>query len=73
MTLDVFIRMLQAHLAALRSPFWLHPHDVGNGPALFLDVADTKALLAELIRVRERAARRSTANDPATPVVPSHE
>ncbi len=53
MTLDIFLRMLQSHLAALRSSQWPRPHGSSNGHAFFLDEDDTLELIAELTRVRD--------------------
>jgi hypothetical protein len=46
MTLDLLRELLQAHLAALESPMWPRPHGVSSGPALYLDAAETRALIA---------------------------
>jgi hypothetical protein len=54
MTIDLFLRMLQSHLRALQSPVWPHPHSASNGPALFLDADDTRALIDELTRLRSQ-------------------
>jgi hypothetical protein len=59
MTLDLFLSILQAHLVALRSPLWPHPHDASHGPAMFLDAEDTTALLAELTRIQEQLQRKT--------------
>jgi hypothetical protein len=67
MTLDVFIRMLQSHLAALNSNEWPQPHGPVNGPAFFLDEEDTRALIAELTRVRDQAAAGTPAVKTAGP------
>lgn len=62
MTVDLFIRMLQSHLTALDSSLWPQPHGPSNGPALFLDADDTRALIDELTRIRdERRANPSPA------------
>jgi hypothetical protein len=53
MTVDLFLRMLQSHLTALESSLWPAPHGPSNGPALFLDADDTRALIAELTRIRD--------------------
>lgn len=69
MTLDVFLRLLQTHLAALQSNAWPEPHDAANGPAFFLDADETRELLAELTRMKTElaAARDVTARVAATP------
>jgi hypothetical protein len=55
MTLDAFIDVLRMHAAGLRSGAW------SSGPALYLDAADTDALLAELVRMRQELRRRESA------------
>ena len=54
MTLDLLLELLRSHLAALRSSGWPHPHGPSNGPALYLDAADTSALITELARIRRK-------------------
>jgi len=53
MTLDVFLKVLQTHRAALQSSAWPRPHGPSTGPALYLDAADTQALIAELTRLKD--------------------
>jgi hypothetical protein len=62
MTIDHFIKELHAHLAALESPVWPEPHNASNGPALFLDAADTRELIELLERLGGEAptAKRPT-------------
>jgi hypothetical protein len=48
MTVDLFIDLLRAHRAALQSSVWPEPHSASSGPALYLDAADTEALIAAL-------------------------
>ncbi|MGE5245877.1 MAG: hypothetical protein ACM3SQ_16770 [Betaproteobacteria bacterium] len=52
MTLDLFLNLLRAHLAALQSSTWPEPHGPSCGPALYLDAADTRRLIAELTQLR---------------------
>jgi hypothetical protein len=52
MTVDLFIQILHTHLSALESPAWPRPHNLSSGPALFLDVDDTRALIEELTRLK---------------------
>jgi hypothetical protein len=66
MTLDVFIKLLRSHLAALQSSAWPEPHDISNGPAIFLDAAETRELLAELDRLSPVAAADTELHQPAT-------
>ena len=70
MTLDMFIRVLRAHQAALSSTSWPQPHGTSNGPALYLDGEDTQALIEQLTKAREELAARtssSTGRHTATP------
>ena len=64
MTLDLFIQILHTHLAALESSAWPKPHNRINGPALFLDIADTKALIDELARVKAESLASSDLHGP---------
>jgi hypothetical protein len=52
MTLDILLDVLGAHLAALQSSGWPQPSGPSLGPAIYLDEADTQALLAELTRLK---------------------
>ncbi len=66
MTVDLLIDLLRSHLAALQSNAWPRPHGVSNGPALFLDADDTRALIDELASMRRlspAAAESSSAID----------
>lgn len=55
MTVDLFLELLHAHLAALRSASWRDGDAQALGPALFLDAVDTQALIAELTQLRHDA------------------
>lgn len=62
MNLEALIHLLRVHQVALRSTMWPDPHGPQTGPALYLDLADTQALIDELTRVQsELAAMRVTA------------
>jgi hypothetical protein len=52
MTLDVLLDMLLTHQTALKSGVWPRPHGPTSGPALFLDEADTRAAILELMRLK---------------------
>ena len=67
MTLDTFLKILHAHLAALESSAWPVPHNVSNGPALFLDAADTRELIAELTRLAQHPAALPARPQPSRP------
>ena len=54
MTLDLLLKLLRSHLAALQSSSWPRPHGPSNGPALYLDAADTNALLTELTGIQRQ-------------------
>ncbi len=54
MTLERLLDLLRGHLAALQSPTWPRPHGPSNGPAFYLDVADTSALIAELAGIQRK-------------------
>ena len=54
MTLDLLLKLLRTHLVALQSPAWPRPHGVSNGPALYLDAADTRALITELVSIQRK-------------------
>jgi hypothetical protein len=54
MTLDLLLKLLRSHLAALQSSAWPRPHGPSNGPAFYLDAADTTALLAELTGIQRK-------------------
>jgi hypothetical protein len=53
MTLDLLLKLLRSHLAALQSA-WPRPHGPSNGPAFYLDAADTTALLTELTGIQRK-------------------
>jgi hypothetical protein len=48
MTIDLLLKLLRSHLAALQSSAWPCPYGPSDGPAIYLDAADTKALIKEL-------------------------
>lgn len=52
MTLDLLLKLLRCHLAALQSNAWTRPHGPSNGPAIYLDAADTSALITELAGIQ---------------------
>jgi hypothetical protein len=54
MTLDLLLKLLRTHWVALQSPAWPRPHGVSNGPALYLDAADTSALITELVGIQRK-------------------
>jgi hypothetical protein len=54
MTLDLLLKLLRCHLAALQSNAWPRPHGPSNGPALYLDAADTSALITELAGIQRK-------------------
>ena len=56
MTLDRLLELLRAHAVALQSSTWPTPHGPSNGPALYLDMDDTLALIAELTRLKRRVS-----------------
>ena len=61
MTLNLLADLLRGHLAALQSSAWPQPQGASSGPALYLDAAETQALIAELARVqRQLAAARAS-------------
>lgn len=61
MTLDGLLELLHTHSVALQSSTWPRPHGPFSGPALYLDLADTRALIAELTRLTsELAAARAS-------------
>ena len=53
MNLELLLAQLRAHLAALRSSAWSRGPEA-SGPILFLDIADTEAMVAELMRSRSQ-------------------
>jgi hypothetical protein len=57
-TLDLLLTMLRCHLAALQSSAWSEDGSLSNGPALFLDEADTQAAIAELHRLQNELRGR---------------
>jgi hypothetical protein len=59
MTLDLLLRLLRSHLAALQSTAWPPPHGASNGPALFLDAAETSALIGELTGLLDKERARA--------------
>lgn len=61
MTIELLLNVLGTHLAALNSSTWSKPGS-SPGPALYLDAADTHALIAELTRLQPSpdAVRRLT-------------
>ena len=54
MTLDLLLKLLRCHLAALQSTAWPRPHGPSNGPAIYLDAADTSALITELAGIQRK-------------------
>jgi hypothetical protein len=56
MTLDLLLKLLRYHLAALQSTGWPRPHGPSNGPAIYLDAADTSALITELAGIQRETA-----------------
>jgi hypothetical protein len=54
MTLDLLLKLLRTHLAALQSSAWPRPHGPANGPAFYLDAADTRALITELAGIQRK-------------------
>jgi hypothetical protein len=54
-TIELFLELLHAHLAALRSPLWRDADGAARGPALYLDAVDTQSLIAELMRLKAEA------------------
>lgn len=54
MTLDLLLKLLRCHLAALQSTAWPRPHEPSNGPAIYLDAADTSALITELAGIQRK-------------------
>ena len=64
MKVDALLELLRAHSAVLQSPTWSRNCGPSAGPALYLDLDDTKALIAELTRLKfelgvYRSLRRS--------------
>lgn len=63
MTLERIIDLLRAHEAALRSSEWTRPHGPSAGPALYLDLVDTRGAIAELTRVGQELRHGRSAGD----------
>lgn len=59
MTVELFIEVLRSHLAALQSSVWPKPHGASTGPALYLDIADTRALITALTQSPHVEAQRA--------------
>jgi hypothetical protein len=67
-TLELLLTMLRCHLAAVQSSAWSQDGSLSNGPALYLDEADTRAAIAELRRLQRevgaiRVPRRGSSAD----------
>jgi hypothetical protein len=54
MTLDLLLKLLRCHSAALQSSAWPRPHGPSKGPALYLDAADTGAPITELAGIQRK-------------------
>jgi hypothetical protein len=53
--LDFLLSQLRTHLAALRSSAWSRGGEA-SGPILYLDIADTEAMIAEFTRLKAQRA-----------------
>lgn len=67
MTLDVLLTLLRFHLAALESNEWPTPHGPHSGPALYLDAADTSALITELTAIQRKLETGGSGSEAALP------